>query len=94
MRAISNTMLELVVDRINVALNMPLKAYVDCKPQAGNYHIDHKDNRVSLRRMSLTPGCTGSSGELACGSTTKRNLFEHMHTFLAGVEKGKEFARS
>jgi hypothetical protein len=63
---------------------------VDSKPQAGNYHLESQDNGVSLRRMSLTAGCTGSSGELACGLTTKQALFKHMHTFLAGIEAGKE----
>ncbi len=40
MHRITNNMIELVADKIKIALGMPLKAYVDCKPQAGNYHFE------------------------------------------------------
>lgn len=91
MPPVSRAMLELVVARINAATNMPLSPYSkENKPCAGNYHIDNSDNRHSLRRMSLTQGCTGSEAVLACGMTTKKDLYTHMHTFLSGITLGKE----
>ncbi|CAB4194424.1 hypothetical protein UFOVP1254_53 [uncultured Caudovirales phage] len=87
-RRITKAMLEINVARINALLGTPQQPYVGNEPQGGNYHLDYSNDKVSLRQMSWTKGCSGSSSVLACGQTSPRNLFEHMHTFLEGIRLG------
>jgi hypothetical protein len=103
MQRITDANLQAVVDRINRETGMPMKSYDTPKneaeklmysgsqvPQAGNYHLSWAYGGVSLHRMSLTPGCTGISDVFSIGHVTKRELYNHMHAFLRGLDAAKQ----
>lgn len=103
MQRITDANLQAVVDRINRETGMPMKSYdvpkTDAErlmysgsqvPQAGNYHLSWAYGGVSLHRMSLTPGCSGISDVFRSGHMPKRELYERMYAFLAGLDTGIE----
>lgn len=80
--------LERVCQKINTAAGMPLQPYSphpDHKPQAGCYHIDNAYGGVALHRMSMEPGCTGVTTMFGGGYRPKRELYELMQAFHAGI---------
>ena len=89
MDRITDKHLEALCERINKVTGSPLAPWskVDGKLKAnvGNYHIDHAYGGVNLNRMSNESG--GVSSPLGLGFNTKRNLYERMQAFLAGLEK-------
>ena len=99
MQRITEKQLQAVVDRINRETGMPMKSYdvpvTDAEklmysgsqvPQAGNYHLSFAYGGVSLHRMSLKPACTGITDVFRIGHVSKRELYNHMHAFLCGLD--------
>ena len=84
---ITEKQLEAVCDLINRETNSPIAPYarIDSKlvAQIGNYHISHAYGGVCLHRMSNEHG--GVSDVFTCGHSPKRELFERMHAYLAGM---------
>lgn len=80
--------LEAVVKHINIMTNSPLESYTkkDGKYVAniGNYHLDGAYGGYALRRMVNEDG--GISDVLRVGYATKRELYNAMHAFIAGLE--------
>lgn len=52
----------------------------------GHYHLDYANGGVSLHQIGkLTRHGQGERDVLECGHTTKRDLFNQMQAYLAGV---------
>lgn len=87
MNRITEADLGAVCKRINLATNSPTETYVkvgnEYVAQIGNYHIGFAYGGVSLHRMVNASG--GISDVFGCGHTTKRDLYNRMHSFLAGL---------
>jgi len=61
------------------------------KPNQNVYHIDHAYGGVSLVQMSSREGCTGVSDVHGVyGRYTKRELYERMNAYIAGINDHKE----
>jgi len=88
MNRITNKDLAAVVGRINRTMGAPAEPYrrVDGRTVAniGNYHISGAYGGVSLHRMVNEGG--GVQDVFCSGHGTKRELYEKMHAFLAGIE--------
>ena len=84
-KRITDAQLDSVVGRINTLLGMPLTPYIDGIPQAGCYHLEHAYNGVNLVRMSMTTGCTGTSNPLYGNYLSKREVYNLMYAFIAGI---------
>jgi hypothetical protein len=86
--------LEATVARLNRLTDSPMdyaKPFVQGVPfcsNVGNYHIDSAYGGVQLVRVVNTGG--GISNVLGFGHVTKRELYERMHAFIAGIESTKE----
>ncbi len=81
--------LELLCARINRVTGSPEQPYVrDAQgkliAQIGNYHLDYAYGGVNLVRMHSEGG--GITTPLSCGCIAKRDLYNRMHAFLAGLE--------
>ena len=89
MDRITQKNLEIYVDRINQATNSPMAAYTkkDGKFTAniGNYHLDYAYGGAKLVRMCNEGG--GISTISTGGYGTKRELYEWMRAFLAGINQ-------
>ena len=80
--------LEYLVDRINEATGSPKTTYTKTdkppyKANIGNYHLDYAYGGVKLVRMVSEGG--GISDISRCGYGTKRELYNWMQAFLAGL---------
>ena len=53
----------------------------------GHYHISHAYGGVSLHRTSNHGG--GVSSVLGCGHIPKRDLYNRMDAFIAGIEQAQ-----
>lgn len=89
---ITDKQLDALAKRINEVTGSPLQSWVRDEngknvAQVGNYHISHAYGGVCLHRMSNTGG--GVTTVLGYGHCPKRELFEKMHAFLAGLEARK-----
>lgn len=89
MDRITDKMLDKLAERINVATGSPLTSYTrdgDGRMRAniGNYHISHAYGGVCLHRMSNEGG--GVTTPLSHGHVPKRELWNAMQSFLAGIE--------
>lgn len=90
MERITDKNLQAVVDRINRTLGTPMEPWTrdaegHTKANIGNFHLSHAYGRVSLERMmNLGGGVTR-----ILGSCTKRELYNEMFAFLAGIEADK-----
>jgi hypothetical protein len=81
--------LKYLVDRINEVTGSPMQAWTkqpdgSFKAQIGNYHLSHAYGGVCLHRMSNEGG--GVHTPLFCGHRPKRELYEAMQAYLAGLE--------
>ena len=87
MNRITEKNLESAVLRINRMMGMPESAYLKIGDkyvaQIGCYHLSHAYGGVSLHRMVSESG--GVSDVFGCGHVSKRELWERMHAFIAGV---------
>lgn len=87
--------LKAVVARINRVMGTPSEPYIKDDatgryvPQANCYHLSGAYGGVSLHKMSDEPGCTGISDVFSCGHVPKRELYDRMQSFLAGVSAAK-----
>jgi hypothetical protein len=92
---ITDKNLEAVAERINRLLHAPITSYRKegdkYRANIGNYHIDYQNNGVSLHRMQCESGST--SDALSVGHTTKRELYNCMFAFIAGICAGRESAQ-
>lgn len=92
MEQITKRDLQLAVDRVNDLTGMPKQPYAlnpetgRHEPQAGCYHLSWAYGGVQLHRMSLNAGCTGVTTALYTGYTTKRDLYNQIHSFIRGLE--------
>ena len=56
----------------------------------GNYHLSEAYGGVCIHRMENTGG--GVSMPVSFGHVTKRELYERLTSFIAGIETGKKMA--
>ena len=79
--------LDAVVARINRITNSPEASYANTgdkyTAQIGNYHLSGAYGGYSLHRMENKSG--GISDVLRCGHVPKRDLYERMQSFIAGL---------
>ena len=80
--------LEYLVDRINEATGSPMSPYTKSenppyKANIGNYHLDYAYGGVKLVRMVNEHG--GIQNISRNGFGTKRELYNWMQAFLAGM---------
>lgn len=92
MERITEKQLEAVVERLNRITNSPLDSWTKTekghKANIGNYHLDYAYGYVSLARMMNE----GGGIEKILGGGTKRELYEQLHAFLAGIASTTEGA--
>jgi len=90
MERITKVQLEMLCERINTVTNSPQTPYTSTdssfKPNAGNYHLSGAYGGWKLERMSLTNGSTGTTDPLSTGYVSKRELYNHLHSFLRGLD--------
>lgn len=89
MNRITEKDLGCVVERINRMTDNALEPYTKTedgqyKANIGNYHLSHAYGGVSLHRM-LTDG-GGIEDVFRCGHVPKRELYNRMHRFIAGLD--------
>lgn len=84
MNRITEKQLKALVDRINEATGSPMLPYENGKAQVGNYHLSFAYGGVNLERMHNEGG--GVSCPLGLGHRPKRELWDQMHAFLAGID--------
>ena len=89
---ITNTVLKAVVDRINRITDSPMEPYTkmpDGRYQAniGNYHLSGAYGGVDLHRMHNESG--GVTTPLNCGHISKRDLYNLMQAYIAGLSESK-----
>ena len=88
MERITQKDLEYLVKRINEVTGSPAEPYtkksdIDISANIGNYHLDYAYGGVSLERMTNKHGAVSLiSGN---GHSTKRELYNWMQAFLAGI---------
>ena len=81
MTRINDALLQMRVDYLNKALNLPEKSWIDGKAQVGNIHLEHVNGRVGvLQHVNEGGGCTR-----ILHSTTKRELFGQIDGILTGI---------
>ena len=94
MDRITNKQLEMLVSYLNEVTESPATPYtrVNDKLRAniGNYHISGAYGGVTLHRMMNEGG--GVTTPLSCGYTTKRDLYNRLHTMIKGIETARELA--
>lgn len=83
MNRITEKDLEALCARINAATGSPTTPWADGKAQIGNFHISHAYGGVCLHRMHNAGGTV--SAPLISGHVPKRELFNAMHAYLAGL---------
>ena len=84
MKRITDANLEAVCARINRLTASPLTPYTDNKPNIGAFLINHQYGRVQLARIACPNG--GERDALSIGYVTKRELYNAMFAFIAGLE--------
>lgn len=84
---ITERQLQAVVDRINRETKKPNEPYTlvggEYKANPGNYHLSQQYGGNSLHQMLAGDG--GVRDVFGCGHMPKRELFDLMHAFLAGL---------
>ncbi len=80
-----------LVQRINRATNSPEATYTKTDTghaaNIGNYHLDGAYGGWELERMVSEGG--GVSDVFRCGHITRRDLYNRMRAFLAGIEAAR-----
>jgi hypothetical protein len=90
MNRITDKDLQAVVDRINRIMKTPMQPYAKdasgkMRAQIGNYHLSHAYGGVCLHQMSNASG--GVRSILHSGYVPKRELYNAMHAYIAGLEE-------
>lgn len=88
MDRITDKHLDVLCDRLNRLTNSPMKPYLDGKAQVGNYYVSHAYGGVCLDRMHNDGG--GVTTPLSGGHIPKRELYNLMQAFIAGLETAKQ----
>jgi len=87
MDRITRKQLEFLCARINAAQQSPATPYkrIDGSlvGQIGNYHLSGAYGGVSLHQIANASG--GARDVFSCGHLTKRDLYNRMNAYLAGV---------
>lgn len=86
---ITNKQLEHLVDRINELTGSPKTAWTrqpdgSLRANIGNYHISGAYGGVCLHRMMNDGG--GVTTPLSYGHIPKRELYDQLRAFIAGLE--------
>lgn len=89
MTRITEKNLRAVVDRINRTMGTPMAPYSKgadghYTPCGNAYLLSLAYGGASLHQMM--PTGTGERDVLGCGHVTKRDLYDRMHAFLAGID--------
>jgi hypothetical protein len=92
MERITQKNLEYLVKRINEITGSPAESWTrksngDYSANVGNYHLDYAYGGVSLERMTRTTGSVNMISGI--GHVPKRELYNWMRAFLAGIELRK-----
>ena len=91
---ITNKQIEAQIDHLNKLTGSPETpwARVDGRNTAnvGNYHLSGAYGGVCVHRMENTGG--GVSTPISYGHVPKRELYEKLVSFIAGIETGKQLA--
>lgn len=90
---ITDKMLDTLAARLNKLTGSPAAAYTRdadgrLRANVGNYHVDHAYGGVCLHRMHNDAG--GVTCPLAGGHVPKRQLWDMMHAYIAGIETARE----
>ncbi|MCP4612105.1 MAG: hypothetical protein GY845_25690 [Planctomycetes bacterium] len=93
MERITERMLDLLVDRINKITGSPMTTYTkddkgNYAANACNYHLDWAYGGVKLAR--ICDDGHGVNDVSKQGFGTKRQLFDWMHAYIAGIDAGVE----
>jgi len=80
---VTDSQLQVVVDRINRITGSPMTPYTDGKINIGNYHLSGAYGGVCLHRMHNQGG--GVSSPLSTGHIPKRELLNLMHAYIQGI---------
>lgn len=88
MNRISQSNLQAVVDRINRLTNSPMTPYTKLEngkhvANIGNYHLDGAYGGYGLVRMHNDGGGVQS---IIGGHMPKRDLYDRMQSFIAGID--------
>lgn len=81
---ITDSMIQSRIDRLNKLTGAPAERYTNGKANVGNFHRSHAHGGVCLRRMYNDGG--GVTTPLGSGHVTKRELFDALGHFLAGIQ--------
>lgn len=89
---ITDKMLDTLAGRLNKLTGSPETSYTRgedgrLRANVGNYYISHAYGGVCLHRMSNENG--GVTCPLDNGHGPKRELWEKMHAFIAGIETAR-----
>ncbi len=89
MDRITDKHLQAAVDRINRTMGTPINPYERVMgqqwvAQIGNYHLSGAYGGKALHQM-LTEG-GGIRDVFGCGHVSKRDLYNRLHAFIAGIE--------
>lgn len=92
MDRITDTHLRALCDRLNKLTGSPATAYErdasgKLVAQVGHFHISHAYGGVCLHRMANTGG--GVTCPLSNGHGPKRELYEQLRAYIAGIELAK-----
>jgi hypothetical protein len=93
---ITNTHLELQIERLNELTNSPKTPYTPSEegtPQqanVGNHHLSGAYGGFCVHRMANTSG--GVSTPISYGHIPKRELYEKLASYIAGIETGKSLS--
>lgn len=93
MERITIKQLEMKIDYLNKITNSPSTPYVKkegggMQAQIGNYHLSQAYGSVCVHRMSNEHG--GVTTPIMFGHVPKREAFEALSAYIAGIEAGKE----
>lgn len=80
---ITEKQIEVSIDRLNVLTGNPSKPYSRNKANIGNYHLSCAYGGYALHQM--INDC-GGVNDIFNGYKTKRELFNLIHAFIAGIE--------
>ena len=92
MERITEKQLQALVDRLNRVTNSPATPYTrngdKLTANIGNHHLSWAYGGVELDRMDNQGG--GISCPLGSGHGTKRELWDKIHAYIAGIEAGQK----
>ena len=93
MERITQKMLEIRVKHLNEITGNPVTSYTrtdsGMKANIGNYHLDFAYGGVALEQM-MNEG--GGVNDIFGGHMPKRELFERLIAYIAGIEEGQKLA--